>query len=208
MKKERSHGLYSANPRQYRFCEIRVAQGNAGGGNSAHLTEALAFGVGYDTHAALLAAIKTCTRHRPILAKVDDEKIAARLAALGNNMFGVVSTGTTLRSPSMPEHIWVEFRNGNVNANNYWFRECRNRDIPNLRISKRTKYVKLNWDCISLDGRSEAHVMGESGSALTKAMFKTYQGIARRIPGKSLFSGSSFVGSVDPLLPELSLRSC
>lgn len=170
---------------------------------SAHLTEALAFGAGYNTHAAMLAAIKGCARHRPILAKLDDERIAARLAALGNHPSDAVSTVALVRSPALPERIWVEFRNGNMNANNYWFRECRNRDIPNLRISRRTKYFKLNWDCISLDGRSEAHVMGDSGSALGKTMFKTYQGIACRIPGKSFYSGSSFVGSVDWLLPEL-----
>ena len=180
--------------------ELRKAMPDA---KSAHLTEALAFGAGYNTHAAMLAAIKACARNRPILAKLDDERIAARLTALGNHSPDAVSTVALARSPALPERIWVVFRNGDVSANNYWYRECQKRDIPNLRISRRTKYVKLNWDCISLDGGREAHVLGDSGSALGKTMFKTYQSIARRIPGKSFFSGSSFVGSVDWLLPEL-----
>ncbi|TPL78847.1 hypothetical protein FJ941_21375 [Mesorhizobium sp. B2-3-13] len=180
--------------------ELRKAMPEA---KSAHFTEALAFGAGYNTHAAMQAAIKTSTPQRPILAKINDERIASRLTALGNHSSSAVSTKVAVRSPALPQRIWVEFRNGDIGANNYWYRECQKRDIPNLRISRRTKYVKLNWDCISLDGRSETHVMGESGSALGKTMFKTYQGIARRIPGKSEFFGSSFVGSVDRLLPEL-----
>ncbi|MER8786191.1 hypothetical protein NKH60_34580 [Mesorhizobium sp. M1006] len=84
-----------------------------------------------------------------------------------------------------------------------WFRECTKRGIPNLCIATRRKYVELRWDCISIDPQDEGHVQGDRGTTLVREMFKTYQIIARRISVKSLFSGSSFVGSVDHLLPEL-----
>lgn len=170
---------------------------------SSHLTEALALGTGYNTHAALLAAIKTAAPNRPVLARLDDRRIVARLSAFGYADDDLISTSEIARSPDLPERIWAEFQSGDIDANNYWFRECQERDIPNLRIERRRKYVELHWDCISIDSRGEAHVQGERGSALVRDMFKTYQGIARRVPGKSEFFGSSFVGSVDRLWPEL-----
>lgn len=170
---------------------------------SSHLTEALAFGAGYRTHAALLAAIKAASPMRPVLARVDASRIAMRLVALGYLNPSAACTDGIIRSPSLPERIWIEFRNRDLAANNHWFNECRERDIPNIFIERRRKYVELSWDCISIDPSSEAHVRDERGSALLRIMFKTYQGIARRIPGKSLFFGSSFTGSVDRLLPEL-----
>lgn len=180
--------------------ELRKAMPAA---KSAHLTEALAFGAGYNTHAAMLAAIKTSTGHRPILAKLDDTRIAARLSALGQAMPSAVSTVTTARSSELPERVWVEFRNGDMSANHFWFRECQKRNIPNLRIERRRKYVKLSWDCISIDSRNEGHVRDERGNALLRRMVKTYHAIAHRLPAKPRFFGSSFVGSVDQLLPEL-----
>lgn len=170
---------------------------------SAHLTEALAFGAGYNTHAAMLAAVNICTPNRPILANIDDQRITERLFALGYDNPGTVSTAGIVRSSALSERMWVELRSGDISVNNSWFRECQKRDIPNLRIERRKKYVKLLWDCISIDKRSEGHVRDDAGNALLKEMFRTYQGIARRIPGKSEFFGSSFVGSVDQLWPVL-----
>lgn len=170
---------------------------------SAHLTEALAFGAGYRTHAAMLAFMKSANRKRPAVVNVQAERIAVRLSELGYSELGLISVDHIVRSFDLPDRIWVEFGSGDMSANEIWYRECQLRDIPNLRIERRRKYVKLDWDCISLNTKSDAHVSGERGAVMVKKMFATYQGIARRIPGKSEFFGSGFVGSVDKILPEL-----
>lgn len=170
---------------------------------SAHLTEALAFGLGFRTHAALLAAIKAAPTARPLLGVIDDTRIATRLVELGYPDTGPVVTLDAIRSRELPDRIWTEFRNGDRNANDLWFFECRHRNIPNLRIERRRKYVELHWDSISIHPDDEAHVQGTNGRALVRKMYDTFQGIARTAEGKPLFHGSSFVGSVDRLSPEM-----
>ena len=170
---------------------------------SAHMTEALACGFGYRSHAALLAAVKGTPLERPLLGKIDDARIAARLIELGHDLTEPVSTIAAARSPGLPDRIWTEFPNRDRYANDLWFSECRHRNIPNLRIEKRRKYAELHWDCISIDPRDEGHTRGKSGSALVRELFDTFQAIARSAHGKPLFHGSSFVGSVDRLTPEM-----
>ncbi|MCP9230094.1 hypothetical protein NMG46_07515 [Mesorhizobium sp. LMG 17147] len=173
---------------------------------SSHLTEALACGLGYCTNAALLASVKSNLPAWPILSQFDFGRISNRLAAFGHGDLDLSSVSTVARSPMLPDRIWIEFTSGDVAANDRWFRECNKRGIPNLWIAKRRKCVEFRWDCISIDPQNEGHVQGDRAAALVREMFKTYQTIARRIPGKSLFSGSSFVGSVDHLLPELAVE--
>jgi hypothetical protein len=138
-----------------------------------------------------------------MLGKIDDARIAARLIELGYDRIGYVSPIDATRSPGLPDRIWTEFRNGDRDANDLWFYECKHRNIPNLRIELRRKYVELHWDCISIDPRMEGHVQGEKGGALVREMFRTFQAIARGASGKPLFNGSAFVGSVDRLTPEM-----
>ena len=173
------------------------------GVKSAHMTEALACGFGYRSHAALLASTKGAPSQRPMLGKIDDARIAVRLIELGYARIESVSTINATRSPELPDRIWTEFRNGNRGANDLWFYECKHRNIPNLRIEQRRKYAELHWDCISIDPRMEGHVQGEKGAALRREMFRTFQAVARGVSGKPLFYGSSFVGSVDRLSPEM-----
>jgi hypothetical protein len=170
---------------------------------SSHFSEALAFSAGYRTHAALLAAMENALPARPILAEIHSERLSERIEALGYTGFAGVSVDNAVRSSELPVRIWAAFPNGDIAANERWFRECQRRDIPNLRIERRRKYVELHWDCISIDPHGENHVQGDQGTELVRAMFQTYQSVAGRISGKSLFSGSSFVGSVDRLFPEL-----
>lgn len=173
------------------------------GVRSSHLTEALAHGLGYRTHASLLASLTQNKERKPILAELDVQLFSERMASLGYLGFEYGSVMAVPRSSDLPDRIWLKFRRTDRAMNDSWFRECRDRNIPNVCIRTRRKYVELYWDCVSIDSRDEAHVQGERGSALMREMFKTYQGIARRIRGKSDFFGSSFVGTVDDLLPEL-----
>jgi len=173
------------------------------GMKSSHVTEALAFGLGYRTHAALLAAIRSAPSLRPILAHVDPVRLARRIVELGNAEINADFIVETVRSSNMPHPIWKEFAKGDLYANDRWFRECRDRNMPFICVERRRKYVKLGWDCISVDPNDEAHVRGRQGNELGRVMFKTFQTMARGTAGRPLYEGSSFVGVIDGLLPEL-----
>ena len=101
----------------------------------------------------------------------------------------------------MPAPAWCEYRTGDRAANDRWFRACRQRDIPNVYIERRRKYVKLNWDCISIHPDGETHLRGAHGTALVEEMFGRFQSLCRPDPGHAEFFGSAFVGSIDRLLP-------
>ena len=169
---------------------------------SGHLTEALASGVGYRTHAAMLAAIKEEPINHPPLGSIDDTRVTSRLVEFGYENINSISTSTAIRSAELPDPIWVAFPSRDRDATDLWFFECRHRNIPNLRVEIRRKYACLKWDCISIDSQNEKHLREESGSDLVKAMYENFQRVSRRTPGKAFFDGSSFVGSVDFLTPE------
>lgn len=170
---------------------------------SAHLTEALASAFGFRTHAALLAAMGAWDSKRPSLISVVPSHLRSRLQELGYAPVDPAVLIEVLRAPEIPFGTWREFRNIDVATNNLWYRECEQRNIPNVYIQLRAKYAEVNWDCISIDQRDESHVRGEAASALVNEMFKRYQALARGNPAKSIFSGSAFVGSVDRLSPAI-----
>jgi hypothetical protein len=170
---------------------------------STHLTEALAAAFGYRTHAALLASLELSDARRPALVPVDPARLSSRLQELGCGIVDPSGLVEIVRAPEMPAGVWREFRNGDVAANNLWFRECERRDIPNVYIQLRTKYAKVSWDCISIDRRGEDHVREDKASALVDVMFRRFQVLAKGDPAKSEFFGSAFVGSVDRLSPSV-----
>lgn len=178
--------------------ELRNALPDIG---SSRLSEALAAGLGFQTHAALLAAERSHVH--PMLLKFDAVRMTERLGQFGHQGVNLGYVAAAARSPLLPERIFTEFRNGDRASNDPWFYECRRRNIPMVHIETRRKFVKLRWDCITIDTRDEAHVQDKAGDRLVEVMFAKFQAMARGASGKPLFYGSSFVGSVDRLMPEL-----
>jgi len=170
---------------------------------SAHRTEAFAAAAGYRTHAALLADQKQSEGMNPKVILIDSNQFLGRLHELGHETADMRALVDILRSSGMPEPLWREYRNGDLAENDRWFRECKRRGIPNIYIQKRRRYVKLSWDCISIDPSDEKHVRDKQGTALVDEMFRRFQSLAQPDPGKCEFFGSAFVGSVDRLLPEV-----
>jgi hypothetical protein len=168
--------------------------------SSSHLSEALATGLGFKTHAALLAA--TGNNAPPLLLRINPVRIAERLGQLAHQGVEADFVADMARSPQLPERIFVEFRNGDRASNDPWFYECRRRNIPMVYIETRRKFVKLRWDCITIDNRNEAHVQDKAGTQLVHAMFAKFQEMTRGASGKPWFEGKSFVGYVDRLSPE------
>lgn len=169
---------------------------------SSHLSEVLAFALGYRTQASLLAGIGNTDQCSPQVRALKSEKLSERLASLGYSDTACTDIAAIARSSALPDRIWTMFPDKDRSANDRWFYECRRRNIPNVCIRMRRKYAELYWDCISIDSNDEAHVQGVRGTALVREMFRTYQSVAGRVPGKSEFFGSSFVGLVKDILPE------
>lgn len=170
---------------------------------SAHLTEALAAAFGFRTHAALRSALALPQTSRPPLIDVNIHEWSSRLHQLGYESVDPQFLVETVRAHGLPIGVWREFRNGDRTANSVWFYDCRDRDIPNVYIELRTKYAKLNWDCISLTRGSDDHVQGKQSNALLDVLFKRYQALAKDDSAKSMFTGSAFVGWIDRLSPHI-----
>jgi hypothetical protein len=103
----------------------------------------------------------------------------------------------------MPLRPWVEFRKGDLATNNCWFYGCQKRNVPHIALEARVKYVTLSWDCISRDPKYDTHLGEDQGAFLVRRMFATFQSLARHSPGKSMFEGNSFVGSVTNFVPDI-----
>jgi hypothetical protein len=178
--------------------ELRSALPDIG---SSHLSEALAASFGFQTHAALLAV--TEKSKRTLLLNCDATCMTERLVRFGHQVVDLRLVVEAARSPLLPDRTFIEFRNRDVASNNPWFYECRRRNIPMVYIETRWKFVRLRWDCITIDNRNEAHVQDKAGTQLVHAMFAKFQEMARGASGKPLFEGKSFVGYIDRLSPEL-----
>lgn len=178
--------------------ELRAALPDIG---SSHLSEALAAGLGFHTQAALLAATKASPA--PLLLRIDAARVAERLGRFGHQVADLRFMMEAARSPALPERMFISFREGDKASNDPWFYECRRRNIPMVYIETRRKFVKLHWDCITIDTRNEAHVREPAGNRLVHTMAHRFREVARGASSKPFFSGSSFAGSIDRLLPEM-----
>lgn len=173
------------------------------GVSSSHRTEAFAAACGYRTHAALLSDLREFEDSRPAIANLEPRRFVKRLSELGHDAVNTSILSDLARSVDLPLSLWREYGNHDHAENNRWYRECQRRDIPNVYIQLRRKYAKLSWDCISIDPKGEAHLRGQRANKLVDEMFRRYQSLACPDPGKSVFFGSAFAGSIDRLLPEV-----
>ncbi|ABD89449.1 hypothetical protein RPC_3923 [Rhodopseudomonas palustris BisB18] len=170
---------------------------------ATHRAEALAAGLCFRTYASLLATLKRDEMARCTVGFIDLARFSTRLQELGYHTVDPSSLIAIARSPAMPLRPWAEYKNGDRVANYRWFRECQRRDIPDIYIETRAKYVRLNWDCISRDPKHDTHLGEDQGANLVRKMFARFQALTRHRSGKAMFEGSSFVGFVDHLLPDV-----
>ena len=71
-----------------------------------------------------------------------------------------------------------------------------------MMVKMARTYAELEWDCITVDPREEAYLHNDSGRDLVGVMFNLFQARANGAPGKPLFFGSAFTGTIKKLLPE------
>jgi hypothetical protein len=169
---------------------------------AAHRAEALAAALGFRTYASLLAGLSQVEAHA-LARSVELAAFSRRLDELGYEVLNPASLVQIVRSPAMPLRPWGEFKKGDLATNNRWFYGCQKRNIPHVTLETRVKYVTLSWDCISRDPKFDTHLGEDRGVILVRRMFATFQSLARHSPGKPMFEGSSFVGSVTNLVPDI-----
>ena len=167
---------------------------------SSHLTEAIAYGTGHQTHAALLAQAASTPPQWPLLLGISAPHIVLRLRQLGYDIAGIGSIRAFTRPEAVIDKMYIEVKNRDLRTVNAWFRMCQDRNIPYVYLEKMRKYYRLHWDCISLSTKNETHVTGDAGDMFGKMMFHNFQTLAKTIPeGKPTYFASSFAGSIKHL---------
>lgn len=167
---------------------------------STHRLEGLAAALGFKTYAALLT---NSHAGQNILARVSASEFENRMKTLGSTIEGASLLCKIVRDNAMPSRLWAEFKRGDLESNNYWFRECRARGIPMIYVEPRTKYAELSWDCISLDNRHDHHFNGPDSGGFVRRLFARFQQLARGTAHRAEFFGSAFVGNIDGLSIEM-----
>ena len=173
------------------------------GVRSSHLTEAIASGLQFNTHAALKAAIDANAELPSAIALASPADFERRLREFGyetspSNPFSAVVSGRSL--PDLP---YAEFRRGDRVGNDSHYHYCQRLNRPMVMVRMARAYAELEWDCITVSPDQEDYLYGtDNGRTLGRLMFDKFQALAKGAPGKPLFLGGSFTGTVKKLLPD------
>ena len=170
---------------------------------SSHLTEALATGLGFRTHAALLSRLGQYTNLPIEIMDVDEQAFAQRISNFGYPTPVSNILSTLVRSDVIPDRPYAEYAAGDNVANHAHFHACQRRSRPMMMILMARRYATLEWDCITIDSKHDGDRLAEdNGAGLMRALFRQFQARAKGAPGKPEFYGSAFTGRVMRLLPE------
>jgi hypothetical protein len=165
--------------------------------HSSHMSEALAFGLRQKTHASLLALMKRdAERH---LVEFDEARFIERLTQLDPAYVSPDWKWQPPQSQELPNPIWHDCSTADIQTQTRWFQNCQQQGLPWIYITRRRKYARLDWDCISVDSRYDKAFSGDSSHILVDRMFERFQSLAES--KKAYFDGSAFVGHIDWLTP-------
>jgi len=64
------------------------------------------------------------------------------------------------------------------------------------------QYAELEWDSVTIDSDCDDHVSSRDSNDLVRVMFALFQTRAKGAPGKPIFCGKAFTGTVTKLLPD------
>ena len=162
---------------------------------SAHLSEAIATACGFRTNIAMVTRLRVQNPHRPDLAEFDEGRLDFRLRELGESAIKGIRPDNLVGSLELPDRIWARCKDKDIPSKDLWFRECQRLDIPYVVVSTRRALADVIWDCIALNIRHDA-VLASKNSRPVQRMFERFQAIAGDKPGKPIFDGTSFVGTI------------
>jgi hypothetical protein len=171
---------------------------------SSHLTEALAAAAGFRTHAALLRCLVSDPSRSTPIADIAENTFDRRLGDFGYESLPRRFLTSVVRSDRIPDRPFVEFPKGDWASNKAHFYACRQLNRPMIMVRTSQRYATLEWDCITMDPKHDAHRSGnDDGGTAMRALFGQFQTRAKGAPGKPEFFGSAFTGTVKRLLPEI-----
>lgn len=170
---------------------------------SGHLTESLAAGLGYRTHAALIAGIAADAGRPPAIADTDDQAFAARIQTLGYAIEPSDLLARLVRSDAIPDRPYAGLCEGDRRAHDAHFALCDRTGRPMIMVKLARTYATLEWDCITTSRRSGNYPYGREGEASTSSeMVRLFDLRTAGAPGKPTYRHNVFVGWVYKLLPE------
>jgi hypothetical protein len=185
-----------------KFLKSKLMQNHGLG--SAHASEAIAALCDFSSNIALKTEL---ARHdHPPVANLYKDRFCERLLVLGYHNFDHEEFFGEFYELKFQDSMWLAHQNGDTNRRNMWYGRCQPQSVPFITISKRRKYCKLEWDCISIDPDHEAHVRGEHGKEMVGILLNLYRAVARGNDLKSVFDGSTFYGTIDNLSEESAYR--
>ena len=167
---------------------------------SGHLTEAIAAGLGFRQHASIVAKLKYAERH-PELVLGRDELFVERLGNLGYPNIVQGCFKHAFSESLLPHPVYASFKLGDRLGNDNHYYHCKRLARPMIMVKMARIYAELEWDCITIDPKEEMYLHDESGSELVNIMFNLFQARAKGAPGKPIFFGSAFSGTIKKLLP-------
>lgn len=173
---------------------------------SGHLTEAIAAGLGARQHASIVAKIQMDGRRHAELALGHDTHFVQRLAQLGYPDIALGHFDAAFSASAVPHPIYASFKRGDRLANDSHYQHCKRLGRPMMMVRMARTYAELEWDCITVDPSEETYLHNDRGRDLVGVMFNLFQARAKGAPGKPLFLGSAFTGTIKKLLPETARR--
>lgn len=168
---------------------------------SSHLAEAMAAAVGEHTHIGLSRLLQDSDARAQVRI-VNASDFAIRLQGFGYRPVDLSSLDRAFSSADLPHRAYAAFRSGDRAANDRHYHQCNALSRPMMMVRTARKYAELEWDGITVDPNEEDYLHGDAGTALARIMFNLFQACAKGAPGKPIFCGSAFTGTVKRLLPE------
>ena len=169
---------------------------------SSHLAEAIAAGLGERTHASFVSKMRAHQGRHAALMIGRDERFMERVAGLDYRNIVPGLFEKAFRNEAMPHPIYTFFKKGDHRCNDEHFHHCNKRMRPMVMVKMARRYAELEWDCVTVDSDEDAYLRDECGSNLVSILFNLFQARAKEAPGKPLFFGSAYTGSIERLLPE------
>jgi len=125
---------------------------------SAHLTEALAAGLGFQTHAALRAVLASEGSKPPAVVDATSSQFTARLPELGYADVPTPPFEDAITEKILGDTPYTFFKRGDRAANDRHFHACQARNRPMIMVRMARQYAELEWDCITIDSDCDEHV--------------------------------------------------
>lgn len=97
----------------------------------------------------------------------------------------------------MTDHRFIECKQTDIESKNRWFRQCQSNSVPFVVVAIRTKYARVEWDCISMP-----HVCDDAIKSGSNCIIDRLESVLRKLLNRNwVYRGSAYSAIVDKLAP-------